>query len=148
MTVVELIEILARYGPNTPVKVADAEGLFDATRLDIQVVDAPKADGGLALCISAHDSACARQVRPEVRCRNCGWVHVAVPLHHAEQEVLDANTEHARSGRAPVETIGRYLRCYRCGAASEGFVAAGPSDAPVGCTLQPVVVGQREGSRG
>lgn len=148
MNVVELIEILARYEPEMPVKVADADGLFDATRFDIQVVDAPEADRGLALCISAHDSACARQVRREVRCEKCGWVHVAIPLHHAEQEVLDANMEHARSGHAPVETIGRHLRCYRCGAASDSFVAAAPSDAPLGCTLQPVVVGQRKDSRG
>lgn len=148
MTVVELIEILARYGPGMPVKVADAEGLFDATRLDIQVVDAPEADGGLALCISAHDSACARQVRPEVRCGKCGWVHVAIPLHHAEQEVLDANIEHAKAGRPVVESIGRYLRCYRCGAESAGFIAAGPSDAPAGSTLQPLVVAPRRVGRG
>ncbi len=146
MTVVDLIEILARYEPGMPVKVADANGLFDATRLDIQLVDAQEADGGLALCVSAHDSSCARQVRPEVMCPKCGWVHVAIPLHHAEQAVLDANFEHAKAGRPTVETIGRYMRCFRCGAASADFTAAETNDAPGGSTLQPVVVAHRRAS--
>lgn len=148
MTVVELIEILARYDPGTPVMVADADRLVEATRFDIQVIDAPAADSGLALCISPRDDTCAHQVRPEMKCPKCGWVYVAIPLHHAEQAVLDANIEHAKAGRPGVESIGRYLRCYRCGAESAGFIAAGPSDAPAGSTLQPVVVAPRRVGRG
>lgn len=140
MTVVELIEILARYDPGTPVRIADAHSQRDATRFDVQLVDVPEADGGLAVCISPHDRSCARQVRPEVRCPSCGWVHVAIPLHHAEQSIVDVNVEHARSGIPAVETIERYLRCRRCGTASAGFTPAGPDDAPAGCTLPSVVV--------
>lgn len=148
MTVVELIEILARYDPGTPVLVADAERLVDATRFDVQVVDAPRSDGGLAICISHSGNTCARQVRPEAKCPRCGWVHVVIPLHHAEQTVLDANIEHARAGSRHVDTIARYLRCCKCGEATEGFIPAAPHDAPAGCTLQPVVVAQRSSSRG
>ncbi len=148
MTVVELIEILARYDPGMSVLVADAKRLVDATRFDVQVVDAPRSNGGLAICISPSGNTCARQVRPEVKCPRCGWVHVVIPLHHAEQAVLNANVEHAKAGSRNVDTIVRYLRCFKCGEATDGFIAAAPHDAPTGCTLQPVVVAQRSASRG
>lgn len=148
MTVVELIEILARYDPGMSVLVADAERLVDVTRFDVQVVDTPRSDGGLAICISPSGNTCARQVRPEVKCPRCGWVHVVIPLHHAEQAVLDANIEQAKAGSRHVGTIARYLRCFKCGEATDGFIAAEPGDAPAGCTLQPVVVAQRSSSRG
>lgn len=144
MTNGKLIEILRRYTSGIPVKVADADGLYDATAFDVQVVEAPDAVGGLALCISAHDSSKARQVLPEVVCPSCGWVHVAIPRHHAEQHVSDANADHLASGNQPVATMDAYLKCFRCGKETSAFLPAQPSDAPLGCTLQPAVVEPRQ----
>lgn len=66
----------------------------------------------------------------EVKCPRCGWVHAAVSL---EAAMLNATSPEHRA---------RYYRCYRCAAPTSTFVAAGPEDAPLGCTLQPVVIGE------
>lgn len=59
----------------------------------------------------------------EVKCHKCGWVHAAVPIAAVSLDALEA-----------------CLKCFRCGAPNRDFVLAGPGDAPVGCTLQPVVL--------
>ena len=66
---------------------------------------------------------------PEVKCPKCGWVHVAIP---------------AQVARESGDDFERYLRCFRCGADSAGFVPAGEADAPLGATLQACVV-ERDG---
>lgn len=142
LNVARVIEILARYDPDLRVYVADGQAQYLATALDVQVVEAPGPDGGLAICVSPHSYTSARQVRPEVKCPKCAWVHIAIPRHHAEQAVLDANSEHRHAGRPAAETTERYLRCFRCGQSTLAFTLAGPDDAPDGCTLQPVVVGE------
>ena len=58
----------------------------------------------------------------EVKCPRCGWVHAAIPLSEVSLDALED-----------------CMKCYRCGAPSREFVLAGPDDAPVGCTLQPVL---------
>lgn len=146
MTVEELIQLLYRFGSRTSVRLADSVGQFVVTPCDIEGLDTD-APGGPAVCLFARDAACARPVRPEMKCLTCGWVHVAIPRHHAEQWVLDATPEHRQDGRLASAAMHRYFRCYRCGATTDAFVPALPSDAPVGCTLQPVVVGQRKESR-
>jgi rubredoxin len=64
----------------------------------------------------------------EVKCDKCGWVHVAIPLETAH-ECADS-----------VEELSRYYRCFFCGAPSRDFVPAGEDDAPMGCTLQAIVI--------
>lgn len=66
----------------------------------------------------------------EVKCPKCRWVHASVPLSTV---LSDANS--------PEETA-RYFRCFNCGSPTKVFVPAQPGDAPVGCTLQPVVIGE------
>lgn len=65
----------------------------------------------------------------EVKCPICSWVHASIPLNTAM-----SNTD------SPQE-LARYFRCFHCGHPTRFFVAARPEDAPSGCTLQPVVVG-------
>jgi hypothetical protein len=142
MTVSQLIEILRRYEPSMPVMVSDSGGTFDATAFDVQIVRVPPLGGNLALCISPHETAAARQVLEEVKCPRCGWVHVAIPRHHAEQSVRDENAERLRAGAEATAAVSRYFRCFRCGGDTCAFVPATEADAPNGCTLQAVVIDQ------
>ena len=66
---------------------------------------------------------------PEVKCPACGWVHVALPLVEALRECLSR------------DDLARYYRCFNCRKPTAAFVFAEPEDAPLGCTLQPIVVG-------
>lgn len=142
MTVAQLIEILRRYAPSMPAMVSDSGGTFDATAFDVQIVRVPPLSGNLALCISPHQTAAARQVVVEVKCPRCGWVHAAIPLHHAEQTVRDENADRMRAGLKATATVSRYLKCFRCGGDTGSFLPATEGDAPDGCTLEPVVVDQ------
>ncbi len=58
----------------------------------------------------------------EYKCPNCGWVHAARPI------------------AAITEATVRYLRCFRCGEFSSGFVPAAEGDAPLGSTMQCIYV--------
>ena len=64
---------------------------------------------------------------PEVKCPKCGWVHVAIPMAVACENSSNDDME-------------QYLKCFRCGAPALDFVPALEGDAPVGCTLQAVVL--------
>lgn len=65
----------------------------------------------------------------EVKCPKCAWVHASVPL----STVLSDDDS--------PEQIAHYFRCFNCRSPTSAFVPAQPEDAPRGCTLQPVVVG-------
>lgn len=140
MTIAQLMEILSRYDPAMAVMVSDDGGVFDASAFDVQLIRVQTKLGGRAICIAAHETATARQELAEVKCPSCGWVHVAIPRHHAEQTVVDENAERQRSGDVASASMDRFLKCFRCGEAPERFVPAQEADAPAGCTLQPVVV--------
>lgn len=76
----------------------------------------------------------------EYKCPSCDWVHAAIPFSEVAAQVASAN-EYARSrGMPQTASIDDYLRCFRCGAPTDGFVLAAPGDAPSGCTIQGVVV--------
>ena len=64
----------------------------------------------------------------EVKCPKCGWVHVAIPMDVARE---NSDTD---------EDLERYLKCFRFGAPTFGFVPALEGDATMGCTLQAVVL--------
>jgi len=64
----------------------------------------------------------------EFKCPKYGWVHVAIPM-----DVARANSD-------TDEDLERYLKCFRCGVPTLGFVPALEGDAPVGCTSQAVVL--------
>lgn len=66
----------------------------------------------------------------EVKCPLCSWVHASVTLSTILSDV------------GSPEQLARYFRCFRCGSPTEAFVPAQPEDAPLGCTLQLVVVGE------
>jgi len=66
----------------------------------------------------------------EVKCPRCSWVHASVPLSAV---LSDADSP---------QHLARYFRCFRCGSPTSSFVPAKAEDAPPGCTLQPVVVGE------
>ena len=61
----------------------------------------------------------------EYKCPRCKRVHAAISLADAQAAGGD---------------IAFYYRCYGCHTPTSKFVPAGPSDAPDGCTLTPVVV--------
>jgi hypothetical protein len=74
------------------------------------------------------------------KCHKCSWVHAAIPDSAAKEQAQAANAWCASKGEPPAETIERYMRCFRCGASTSGFVPAGQDDAPTGSTIQGVVV--------
>ena len=65
----------------------------------------------------------------EVKCVKCGWIHASISL----AMVMAENNSH--------EELARYFRCFRCNSPSAAFVPARPGDAPNGCSLQPVFIG-------
>lgn len=76
----------------------------------------------------------------EYKCLKCGWVHAAIPLSAAQEQVRSVNSWHASKGEPQTEDLTRYTRCFRCGAPTADFVPALPDDAPIGSTIQGVVV--------
>jgi rubredoxin len=76
----------------------------------------------------------------EYKCQKCGWVHAAIPLAQAQAQVQSVNAWLAGKQEPQTETIERYLKCFRCGAPSAQFVPALLGDAPLGSTIQGVVV--------
>ena len=76
----------------------------------------------------------------EYKCPRCGWVHAAIPLQVAQEQVQSANVWLASKSEPQTETIERYMRCFRCGAPTADFIPALPHDAPTGSTIQGVVV--------
>ena len=77
----------------------------------------------------------------EVKCPQCGWVHVAISRSDAEDQVASVNRYLARSDESsPPASMEQYLHCFRCGAPSSIFVPALPGDAPSGVTLQACVL--------
>ena len=76
----------------------------------------------------------------EYKCPKCGWVHAAIPLEVAHEQVQRANDWHVSKGESQTADVARYLRCFRCGASTADFVPAQPGEAPTGSTIQGVVV--------
>lgn len=74
------------------------------------------------------------------KCPRCGWVHAAIPLTAAQEQVQNVNTWLASKGEPETEDLARYARCSRCGAPTADFVPALPGEAPTGSTIQGVVV--------
>lgn len=101
------------------------------------------ARGSQVCCLSRpgnHTNEGAQVNYKEYKCPKCGWVHAAIPLADAEAQVASANEYDKVGGRPQTNSIERYLRCFRCGAPTTGFVPAAPDDAPTGCAIQGVVV--------
>jgi hypothetical protein len=80
-----------------------------------------------------------------VKCHLCGWLHFAVSAEHARAQVSSMvdyleglNAEARASFGTP--SLAAYMRCFMCGADSAGFLCATETDAPLGATIQPVVV--------
>lgn len=76
----------------------------------------------------------------EYKCQRCGWVHAAIPLAAAQEQVQSVNDWHASKSEPETEDIARYMRCFSCKAPTSEFVPALPGDAPMGSTIQGVVV--------
>ena len=74
------------------------------------------------------------------KCPKCGWVHAAIPLADAKAQVASANEYFESEDRPQTASMDDYLRCFRCGAPTTGFLPSGPGDSPRICTLQGVVV--------
>lgn len=80
-----------------------------------------------------------------VKCHRCDWLHFAVPVEYARAHVssmlhyLDTlDVEMRTSFGTP--SLSAYMRCFGCGADSADFLSATEADAPLGVTIQPVVV--------
>jgi hypothetical protein len=80
-----------------------------------------------------------------VKCHHCGWLHFAVSAKHARTHVESMSDylgkltieDRASFSRLPLDA---YMQCFSCGADSAGFLEAQEADAPLGVTIQPVVV--------
>lgn len=79
-----------------------------------------------------------------VKCHRCGRVHYSVSAEYARYtvegmgNVLRTFNADERVSAGP--SLDAYMRCSKCGADSAGFVPAQETDAPLGATIQPVVV--------
>lgn len=76
----------------------------------------------------------------EYKCQRCGWVHAAIPLAAAQEQVQSVNSWHASKSEPETEDIAGYMRCFPCGAPTSKLIHALPVDAPMGGTIQGVVV--------
>lgn len=77
----------------------------------------------------------------EVKCPQCGWVHVANSRSDAEDQVAAVNGYLASSDESsPPASVEQYLCCFRCGAPSASFLLALPGDALSAVTLQACVL--------
>jgi rubredoxin len=74
------------------------------------------------------------------KCPMCGWVHSAIPLDAAQEQVNCVNEWYASKGEPATENIAHYMSCFQCGASAADFVRAKPGDAPIGSTIQAAVV--------
>lgn len=79
------------------------------------------------------------------KCPRCGWLHVAISERVARAQVQEANEYLISTGASHRASYDDYLRCFRCGASSSTFVDGSDSDAPMGSTLQAVVVERKPG---
>lgn len=74
------------------------------------------------------------------KCIRCGWVHSAITLEVAQEQVRTVNAWLATKGEPESAAISTYMRCFHCGAPTDEFIPAKPGDAPTGSTAQGVVV--------
>jgi hypothetical protein len=75
-----------------------------------------------------------------VKCPTCGWLHFAVSAESAVEQVDAVNEAFALQGIPQRAFFDKYLRCFRCNADTATFVPAQETDAPLGVTIQPVVI--------
>ena len=83
----------------------------------------------------------------EVTCKKCGWVHFAVSREFAENEVKTFNeyfdtltlVEQMDNYGGRKSSIEKYEHCGLCGNHYSNFRVALDSDAPIGCTLGPII---------
>lgn len=80
-------------------------------------------------------------------CKKCGWVHFAVTLEHALDELcrfhryynsLSKKQQRENYGSCPA-SIRDYAYCDRCGAHYRDFRASKKDDCPSGCTIGPII---------
>lgn len=80
-----------------------------------------------------------------VKCYRCDWLHFAVSAEYAQAHMetmgnyLDSLSAEERASFG-TPSLAAYMRCFRCSADSAGFLSAAEADAPMGVTIQPVVV--------
>ena len=80
-------------------------------------------------------------------CNRCGWVHMAVTLKFAEEEVTKFNSYYATLSAQEKEqyykgscsSIKSYGRCFFCGQTEGDFRESVDGDCPRGCTIQPTI---------
>lgn len=89
------------------------------------------------------------QIVGEFTCSRCRRVHAGITEAQARKYVADFNDhfaslapEEQASYELPQPKLEDYLRCRNCGAPNSVFVPAALGTAPVGRTLQVVVVPQ------
>ena len=75
-----------------------------------------------------------------VKCPRCGWLHFMVSAESAMEQVNAVNEAFALQGVPQRAFFDEYLHCFRCGTDTATFVPAGEDDAPLGATIQPVVI--------
>ena len=75
-----------------------------------------------------------------VKCPNCGWLHFVVSAERAMRQVQQTNSAFQLQGIQQRAFFNSYLHCFRCGQDSAAFQPAQESDAPLGVTIQPVVI--------
>jgi hypothetical protein len=75
----------------------------------------------------------------EYKYPTCDGVRAVIPPSDAVAQDASINQYCKSHGRPQTTSIDHYNRCSIWGA-PEGFVRAGPGDAPVGCTIQGAMV--------
>lgn len=79
----------------------------------------------------------------ERTCLNCGWVHFAITREEAIAQMEEFNRWLSNQ---PTEVQKNYAmprdprKCFCCQGSYKNFRASKPNDAPLGCTLQGIVI--------
>jgi len=74
------------------------------------------------------------------KCDQCGWIHAAIPLSAAQEQVTVVNAWYASKGEQEAESIASYMHCFRCDNPKVNFVPANPSDVLSGTSIPAAVV--------
>lgn len=84
-------------------------------------------------------------------CKKCGWVYFGVSREHAEAEVkrfneyfykLSQKNRKRLYGNKPA-SIQLYEKCW-CGNDYTNFRPSRRGDCPDGCTISPIIIGEKE----
>lgn len=89
------------------------------------------------------------EYRNYVTCKHCKWVHFSVTRKYAKSQVSKFNEYYDTLTKEVQQQYGghkssirSYERCMLCGTCYHNFRKSKKGDAPIGCTVSPIIRSQ------